>query len=103
MSFLLFETFISGKILVMIYIMGALIIPIIIWRLPSALLEKYPALQKICGCGKNLVWSQLNTKQRLQISTVFFIMFFFAEIIWRMMIEFLMAYMQIRDALVLGD
>jgi preprotein translocase subunit SecE len=50
---------------------------------------------------KRVVWSLLSTKQRIGLSLLYVFILLFIEMIWRMMFEFLIAYMQIRDALVL--
>ena len=46
-----------------------------------------------------MIWQSLNKKQQIKLVTLFIFCFLFMELFWRMLFEFLIAYMQIRDAL----
>jgi len=99
MDFLTFKTFISIKALIVFYYMGAIIMPIGIWWTIVIIVKKYNLIQDIYQQGKRLLWQSLSNDQRLKIASLFAVSFLFMELLWRMMFEFLIAYMQIRDAL----
>ncbi|HIO96843.1 MAG TPA: DUF4282 domain-containing protein, partial [Leucothrix sp.] len=44
---------------------------------------------------RNDIWSVLNTKQKIKLVAVFLMVFLFLELFWRMLFEFLIAYMQV--------
>ena len=77
-----FKTMISKDMLFVFYYLGAILVPFIIFLYTKNI---YKPVQK-------------NTPK---IFMIFIIMFIFMEILWRMMFEFLIAFLQIRDALVL--
>lgn len=99
MDFLTFKEFISIEVLILFYYLGALICPIIGWLLFSWLIRKYPLLYTISSKGKQLTWGLLSSKKKIMLIALFISLFLFIELIWRMMFEFLIAYIQIRDAL----
>ena len=100
MDFLTFKSFISTEVLIAFYYIGALILPIAIWFLSTWLIAKYQFINTTYENGKELIWKTLTTKQKTKLITFFVFSFLFMELFWRMMFEFLIAYMQIRDALV---
>jgi len=53
--------------------------------------------------GKALFWQALTGKQQFTVMTIFVVSFFFMELFWQMLFEFLIAYTQIRDALVISQ
>lgn len=99
MDFLTFKSFISIKALIIFYYIGALILPIGIWLLINWLIQKYDFFDAAFKKGKEAIWKSLNKKQRVKLFMFFVFFFFFMELFWRMLFEFLIAYMQIRDAL----
>ena len=99
MDFLTFKSFISTEVLIMFYYIGALILPIGIWRLLTWLVGKYKFLNATYENGKEVIWHSLNKKQQTKFVAFFVSSFLFMELFWRMLFEFLIAYMQIRDAL----
>ena len=76
-----FKTMISGTMLFIFYYIGAIVVPFIIYLYTKNI---YKPVQK-------------NTPK---VFLIFISMFIFMEILWRMMFEFLIAFLQIRDALV---
>lgn len=92
MDFLTFKSFISPSLLIIFYYIGAIVIPIILFYKKQKLLQNINFLNNIY----NSIKKQLPNK--IKIYLIFF--FIFLEILWRMMFEFLIAYMQIRDSLV---
>lgn len=99
MDFLTFKTFISTETLIIFYYLGAFILPIFSWLLLTWLIQKYKLLNFSYENGKELLWKSLSQKQKAKYIAFFIIAFLFMELFWRMLFEFLIAYMQIRDAL----
>ena len=101
MDFLTFKSFISTEVLILFYYIGAIILPISLWYIIKWFTQKYNLIDTIYMKGKIVLWQSLNIKQRLFIIALFLSGIFFMELFWRMLFEFLIAYMQIRDALLL--
>lgn len=99
MDFLTFKSFISTEVLIIFYYLGALILPVGVWLLLTWLIQKYRFLNTAYANGKEIIWESLNRKQQTRIVVFFIILFLFIELFWRMFFEFLIAYMQMRDAL----
>ena len=100
MDFLTFKSFISTEVLIVFYYLGAIVMPVGIWGLLLWLLHKYSLFNTAYQNGKELIWHSLKRKQKTQLIALFVTLFLFMELFWRMFFEFLIAYMQIRDALV---
>jgi len=75
-----FKTIISKYVLIIFYYFGAIVIPLFMYKYTHYI---YTPIK--------------STLPRLY--TLFILLFLFAEILWRMMFEFLIAFLQIRDAL----
>lgn len=99
MDFLTFESFISTEVLIIFYYLGAVILPVGIWLLLTWLIQKYILLNTAYENGKEIIWKSLNRKQQTKFIAFFVTSFLFMELFWRMFFEFLIAYMQMRDAL----
>ena len=99
MDFLTFKTFISTEVLITFYYLGAIILPIITWLILNWAIKRYKLINTSYENIKESLWKILNKKQQLKFLSFFIIVFLFMEIFWRMLFEFLIAYMQIRDAL----
>ena len=99
MDFLTFKSFISTEVLIIFYYLGALILPIAIWILLIWLIRKYRLLNTAYENGKEIIWKSLSRKQQINLVIFFVTSFLFMELFWRMFFEFLIAYMQMRDAL----
>ena len=99
MDFLTFKSFISTEVLIIFYYIGALILPVAIWLLFVWLIRKYELVSNAYESGKGIIWESLGTRQKIKVIVLFVCAFLFMELFWRMLFEFLIAYMQIRDAL----
>ncbi|QOP42076.1 DUF4282 domain-containing protein [Sulfurimonas marina] len=99
MDFLIFKSFISTEALIFFYYMGAVTLPFGIWYFTSWFVKKFEIIQLIYETGKEKLWNILTPTQKTKYVLVFAILFLFMELFWRMLFEFLIAYMQIRDAL----
>lgn len=102
MDFLTFKSFISTEVLIIFYYMGALILPAASWYLARWLMRKYKVINSMYENGKEILWKSLSKKQQTRLALFFILALFFMELFWRMMFEFLIAYMQIRDALLVN-
>ena len=99
MEFLAFKSFISTEVLIIFYYLGALMLPIGVWLSLTWLIQKYRLLNTTYESGREIIWKSLSRKQQAKIVVFFVISFLFMELFWRMFFEFLIAYMQMRDAL----
>ena len=100
-DFLSFKSFISLKALIIFYYMGAIMIPVGMWLFAHWLIQKFHILSKSYEKGKRLLWSSLTTKQKIIFALFFVGCFFFMQLFWRIMFEYLIAFMQMHDVLVL--
>jgi len=106
MDFLSFKTFISPYVLIICYFIGAFIIPIASLFLVKWLHSKYRPILDATAFAKDvlpkLTFKQfISLKQRILFISAVLIFFISLEIMWRMLFEFLIAYLQIREALML--
>jgi hypothetical protein len=99
MEFLTFERFISTEVLIVFYYIGAIILPVGAWYFVTWLVRKYEIVNIAYEKGKEAFWKSLDQKQKSRLIIFFITSFLFMELFWRMLFEFLIAYMQIRDAL----
>jgi len=99
MEFLTFESFISTEALIIFYYIGAVLIPVGIVLSGKWLLRKIEIFDAAYKAGKEIMWESLSGKQKTKLGLAFIVGFMFMELFWRMLFEFLIAYMQIRDAL----
>jgi len=100
MDFLLFKTFISTKVLIFFYYFGAVFIPIFFYFVKDWLIENVNFIKNFYETSKNILFKSLSPKKKVISILLLILAFLFAELLWRMMFEFLIAYMQIRDSLV---
>lgn len=101
MDFLTFKSFISTEVLIVFYYIGAVILPVSLWYFIIWLIRKYNFVDTAYIKGKEVLWLSLNGRQKIKLITLFALFFFFMELFWRMLFEFLIAYMQMRDALLI--
>lgn len=99
MDFFTFKSFISIEALIIFYYIGALILPISLWFVLMWLIHKYNPFNTVYKHGKEIIWKVLDIKQQIKFLLFFLISFLFMQLFWRMLFEFLIAYMQIRNAL----
>ena len=99
MDFITFKSFISIPVLISFYYLGAFILPFFTWYFSTWIIRKFKFVDSLHTKGKEMIGSTSNEKQKSKLIAVFFVVFLFMELFWRMLFEFLIAYMQIRDAL----
>jgi len=104
-DFLKFHTLISIEVLIVFYYLGALVLPVgIYWFmfwLKKLLVQKINGLQSAIDVTTQTVSNVLSTSSKIKWFMLFLASFLFAELFWRLLFEFLIAFMQMRDALVL--
>jgi hypothetical protein len=96
-EFLTFQTFITPTLLILIYYIGAILVPVVSWYLVYWIKTVYLSKK-----GINLeleVTIHITFRQRFIMYSIFLISFLCMEILWRMMFEFFIAYFDMHDAL----
>jgi hypothetical protein len=96
-DFLTFQTFITPTLLILIYYIGAILIPFVSWYLAKWIQKSY--FPEIAKSIKEEFCTKTTFKQRFIVYTVFILCFLCMEILWRVMFEFFIAYFDIHDAL----
>jgi hypothetical protein len=99
LEFLTFEKFISYHALIVFYYIGAVILPIIPFKLTKFIHKIFHTSDAVYTSGKEISWKSLNGKQKLQLSITCIFCFLVMELFWRMIFEFLIAYIQIHDSI----
>ena len=100
-DFLSFKTFISIDALIIFYYIVAVFLPVAAWFFMAWFVRKYQLVGRVYKEGKEIFWGALSYKQKSLLLMCFVLLCLFMELFWRVMFEFLIAYMQMRDALVL--
>ena len=101
-DFLTFKTFISIEVLSVFYFIGAMILPFGSWLISMKLINSTDLLSTTYDHINTLTWQRLSKTQKLYVTLFLLFFFLFMELLWRMMFEFLIAFIQMRDALVVG-
>lgn len=96
MDFLTFKRYISIEALMVFYYLGAFLVPVasgyfVVWLRRKVAMANRATRQ---------AWQFLTVSQKMKLVTAFIIMFLLMELFWRMLFEFLIAFIQMRDALV---
>ena len=95
-EFLTFSYSISPGLLVAFYILGAVGMPYFAWRLAHRFLPRpaaKPPKAGLAGAPKSGRWDTGR------LYSVCLLAFIFMEVLWRMLFEYLAAFLQMRDAL----
>ncbi|WP_415396174.1 DUF4282 domain-containing protein [Sulfurimonas sp. CS5] len=98
-DFITFKSFISIEVLIVFYYIGVFILPIASWLILIFLIRKYKLFNIVYEKNKDALWKVLDTNQKIKFILFFLISFLLMQLFWRIFFEFLIAYMQIRDAL----
>ncbi|MDY0117497.1 MAG: DUF4282 domain-containing protein, partial [Sulfurimonadaceae bacterium] len=70
------------------------------WYFSIWLIRKYEMISIASKKATESFWKLLSTKQKSGFILFLIIAFLLMELFWRMLFEFLIAYMQMRDAIV---
>lgn len=84
----------------MFYYLGAFFMPIAGWVIACWLVRKSTVVGAVFAHMNTISWRKLSVRQKGLLLSVFFGALIMLELFWRMLFEFLIAYLQIRDALV---
>ncbi|WP_321277501.1 DUF4282 domain-containing protein [Thiomicrorhabdus indica] len=101
-EFLSFQTLISQQALILFYYLGAVIMPIFLFLSMRKLVRVSPSLQAFLTITQAQLSARLSFSSRLKLGLMFVVIFLLMELFWRMLFEFLIAFMQMRDALVIS-
>ena len=101
MDFLTFKAFISTEVLIVFYYIGAVVLPFLIWSLSKWVIQKYKIVDFVNRHKKRLTGQPFGKTRRTKMILLFIWLFIFMELCWRLLFEFMIAYMQMRDALLL--
>ncbi len=99
-DFLAFRTLISEQVLLLFYYLGAVGMPLAAWLLALYLMRRLDPAQHTYDMSKRMFVTVLPKRHRVLVIVLFSAAFLFMELMWRLMFEYLIAFMQIRDALV---
>lgn len=98
-DFLSFQTFVSPYALIGFYYLGALAMPLATWALMIWARRRMHLLGDAYELARWLALNRLSPGQRALVMALVLSAFLFMELLWRMMFEFLIGYLQMRDAL----
>ncbi|MEA3412475.1 MAG: DUF4282 domain-containing protein [Pseudomonadota bacterium] len=98
-DFLNFRFFISPHVLVGCYYAGALGVPFGSWFLAIWIKRRYGLVSDAHQSGKTAFLAVTGKRNRLLFYVLVILIFICMEILWRVMLEFLIAYLQMREAL----
>ena len=99
-DFLNFRLFISTYVLVACYYIGAIGMPVASWFLLLWIRRRFAIAAEIHDATKTALTDTTGRKERVLFYLLFLGCFICMEILWRMLFEFLIAYLQMREALV---
>jgi hypothetical protein len=96
-DFLTFQTFITPTLLILLYYVGAVLIPLLSWYLARWIKRSY--FSEVSGIIKEEIDTRTTSKQRFIVLLAFLFCFLCMEILWRVLFEFFIAYFDMHDAL----
>ncbi|MGC8701547.1 MAG: DUF4282 domain-containing protein [Thiomonas sp.] len=97
-DFFAFRTFVSLDVLRVVYALGAIGMPLMAWGV-WLWLGRFPLWNWMRGTAANAARRVVPPRWRLTGILLFVLCFLCMELMWRMMFEFIIAYLQMRDAL----
>lgn len=99
-EFLSFQTLISRQALIVFYYLGAVVMPVIMFFAMRRILSSSSTLQALFALTQTQLETHLSGWSRVKLWLAFVVLFMLMQLLWRMLFEFLIAFMQMRDALV---
>lgn len=97
-DFLTFQTFITPTLLLVMYYVGALLVPLVSYIIARWITSVY--FSNVSTQMKKSIVAQTTTKQRLVLFFIFLFCFVCMEVFWRVLFEFFIAYFDMHDALI---
>ena len=101
LEFLSFQYFISFPVLLACYYLGSLGIPLLCWYVALRVKRKYWTVSETADRGQELIREHMRPRDRAAFTALVLFLFLSMEIMWRIIFEYLIAYLQIRDALLI--
>jgi Domain of unknown function (DUF4282) len=101
LDFLRFRAFISPHALIVFYYLGALGMPGASWLLLVWLRRRYKPLALAYDTARQTPTVIIPLRYRVLTTVLFLSTLLFMELMWRMLFEYLIAFLQMRDALLL--
>ena len=98
-DFLNFRLFISPHVLVAFYYIGAIGMPVASWVLLVRIRRRFTIPGEIHDATTTTLVNITGRKERVLFYLLILACFICMEILWRMLFEFLVAYLQMREAL----
>ena len=93
---LTFRILVTPSVLLLVYYLGALGMPLLVMQLLRLARQRAPQLFEAIGA---LSEAGLPREERWKVVLAFWVVFLLMELAWRMMFEFMLAYFQMREAL----
>jgi hypothetical protein len=97
-DFIRFRIFVTPYFLVAVYYLGALGVPFFAWYIAFRLKKKEP---EWLAAASRSAWSVKVMPYKARIVTIGLVLFLLMELFWRMMFEAMLAYFQIREAMMI--
>jgi len=97
-DFLSFNSLITPNILIFFYYFFAVMIPVFLWMLKDYLLKKFSLFKSVYEQSGDL-YRSLTPKQQLYTVVFLLFVFFFMELMLRMMFEMMIAYFDMHNYL----
>jgi hypothetical protein len=101
LDFLTFRRFLGPYVLPLIYYLGALGVPFTAWALLVWLRRRYSRLDQTLQSGGEMARLHTRRRDRIALALLFLAIFLFMELMWRLLFEYLMAFLQMREALLM--
>lgn len=92
-KFLTFQSFLTPTVLIIIYYLGAFVMPVASWMMLKWIEKSY------LSSLKENIHRVTTHNQRIVVFILFMIFFLCMELCWRMMFEFFIAYFDMHDVL----
>ena len=101
LDILTFRTFLAPYALPFFYYLGALGVPFAAWGLLVWLRRRYGRLDQAIQTGGGIAPPETRRRGRGLVLPPFLRPFLFMELMWRLLFEYLIAFLQMREALLL--
>ncbi len=99
LDILTFRTFLAPYALPFFYYLGALGVPFAAWGLLVWLRRRHARLAQPIQPGGDLARRYTRRRDRVLFLLLFLAVFLFMELMWRLLFEYLIAFLQMREAL----
>ena len=101
MEFLSFQYFISFPVLIAFYYLGSVGIPVVSWYAALRVKRKYWIVSEAGEKGRQFIREHMRPRDRAVFAALFLSLFLSMELMWRVIFEYFIAYLQMRDALLI--